>query len=148
ELNYWDQAAAVTYGVAAEDASVGIADYAAQTPELKSSPPRVALIRGDGPVILGDSKGGPFGESDSLGSDTIVKAFSDAIDDRVRAIIFRIDSPGGSYVAADAIWREVARAREMGIPVIASFGWEAASGGYFIAAPATKIVAQPGTITG
>jgi protease-4 len=99
-------------------------------------------------VILGDSKGGPFGESDSLGSDTIVKAFSDAIDDRVRAIVFRIDSPGGSYVAADAIWREVARAREMGIPVIASMGSEAASGGYFVAAPATKIVAQPGTVTG
>src|SRR5690606_14445697 len=63
-------------------------------------------------------------------------------------IVFRIDSPGGSYVAADTIWREVARAREMGIPVIVSFGATAASGGYFIAAPATKIVAQPGTITG
>ena len=73
-------------------------------------------------MILGDSEGDPFGDSGNLGSDTIVKAFSDAIDDRVRAIIFRIDSPGGSYVAADAIWREVMRAREMGIPVIASFG--------------------------
>ncbi|HKP27696.1 MAG TPA: S49 family peptidase [Dongiaceae bacterium] len=148
ELNYWDQAASVTYGVAGPDASVKIADYAAQIPELKSTAPRVALIRGDGPVVLGDSKADPFGESNNLGSDTIVKAFSDAIDDRVRAIIFRIDSPGGSYVAADAIWREVARARELGIPVIVSMGSEAASGGYFVAAPATKIVAQPGTVTG
>jgi protease IV len=148
ELSYWDQAAAVTYGVLGEDASVDIADYAAQVPEPSGSAPRFAIIRGNGAVTLGDSKGDPFGDTTNLGSDTIVQAFSDAIDDRVRAIIFRIDSPGGSYVAADAIWREVARAREMGIPVIASFGWEAASGGYFIAAPATKIVAQPGTITG
>jgi protease-4 len=148
ELAYWDQAAAVTYGVAGKDASVDIADYAAQLPEPSGNAPRFALIRGNGPVILGDGKGDLFGGATNLGSDTIIRAFSDAIDDRVRAIIFRIDSPGGSYVAADAIWREVARAREMGIPVIASFGWEAASGGYFIAAPATRIVSQPGTITG
>ena len=148
ELAYWDQAAAVTYGVLGKDASVNIADYAAQIPEPPGTAPKFAIIRGNGPVILGDSKGDPFGGSSNLGSDTIVQAFSDAIDDHVRAIIFRIDSPGGSYVAADAIWREVARARELGIPVIASFGWEAASGGYFVAAPATKIVAQPGTISG
>jgi len=148
ELAYWDQAAAVTYGVLGKDASVNIADYAAQIPEPAGTAPKFAIIRGNGPVILGDSKGDPFGGSTNLGSDTIVQAFSDAIDDHVRAIIFRIDSPGGSYVAADAIWREVGRARELGIPVIASFGWEAASGGYFVAAPATKIVSQPGTITG
>jgi protease-4 len=148
ELGYWDQAAALTYGVLGEDASVEIAKYAAQIPELPATAPRFAIIRGNGPVTLGDSDPDPFGDSTNLGSDTIVRAFTDAIDDRVRAIIFRIDSPGGSYVGADAIWREVARAREMGIPVIASFGWQAASGGYFIAAPATRIVAQPGTVTG
>jgi protease IV len=148
ELSYWDSAAAVTYGVLGEDASVEIADYAAQIPELSATAPRFAIIRGNGAVTLGDSKGHPFGDTSSLGSDTIVQAFTDAINDRVRAIIFRIDSPGGSYVGADAIWREVARARELGIPVIASFGWQAASGGYFIAAPATKIVAEPGTVTG
>ncbi|WP_119304395.1 S49 family peptidase [Dongia deserti] len=148
ELSYWDQAAAVTYGVLGEDASVDIAEYAAQIPESSASAPRFAIIRGNGPVILGDSETDPFGDAGALGSDTIVQAFTDAINDRVRAIIFRIDSPGGSYVGADAIWREVARARELGIPVIASFGWQAASGGYFIAAPATKIVSQPGTITG
>ena len=147
ELSYWDQAAAVTYGVLGDEASVSIADYAAQIPDAPSTAPHFAIIRGNGPVILGDNKD-PFGESGSLRSDVVVQAFSDAINDKVRAIIFRIDSPGGSYVAADAIWREVARARELGIPVITSFGSEAASGGYFIAAPATKIVAQPGTITG
>lgn len=148
ELSYWDQAAAVTYGVLGEEASVDITDYAAQIPELPASAPRFAIIRGNGPVILGDSKIEPFGDASTLGSDTIVQAFTEAINDRVRAIIFRIDSPGGSYVAGDAIWREVARARELGIPVVASFGWQAASGGYFIALPATKIVAQPGTVAG
>ncbi len=148
ELSYWDQTAAVTFGVMGEDASVEIADYAAQIPEPADTAPKFAVIRGTGPVVLGDSRGDPFSDATNLGSDTIVKAFSDAIDDRVRAIIFRIDSPGGSYVASDAIWREVARARELGIPVIASFGYAAASGGYFIAVPATKVVAEPGTITG
>ena len=66
----------------------------------------------------------------------------------MRAILFRIDSPGGSAVASETIWREVARARELGKPVIASMGDVAGSGGYYIAAPADKIVAEPGTLTG
>ena len=66
----------------------------------------------------------------------------------MRAIIFRVDSPGGSYVASDTIWRAVEQARAGGKPVIVTMGDVAASGGYFVAAPATKIVAQPGTITG
>ena len=69
-------------------------------------------------------------------------------DDDVKAIVFRVDSPGGSYVASDAIWREVVRARKGGRPVVISMGNVAASGGYFVAMPADKIVAQPGTITG
>ena len=66
----------------------------------------------------------------------------------VKAILFRIDSPGGSYVASDAIWRETVRAREAGKPVIVSMSDLAGSGGYFVAMAASKIVAQPGTITG
>jgi protease-4 len=72
-----------------------------------------------------------------------------AIDsDRVKAIILRVDSPGGSYVASDAIWRETVRAREAGKPIIVSMGNLAASGGYFVSMNADRIVAQPGTITG
>jgi protease-4 len=63
-------------------------------------------------------------------------------------MVFRVDSPGGSYVASDVIWRQMQRARDQGIPVIVSMGELAASGGYFVAAPAHKIVAQPGTVTG
>jgi protease IV len=83
-----------------------------------------------------------------MGSDTVATALRDAVDDRdVKAILFRVDSPGGSYVASDTIWRETVRAREAGKPVIVSMGNLAGSGGYFVAIDATKIVAQPGTIT-
>jgi protease IV len=84
-----------------------------------------------------------------MGSDTVAAAFRAAADDkRVRAILFRVDSPSGSYVASDTIWREVSHARAAGKPVIVSMGNVAASGGYFVAIPADRIVAQPGTITG
>ena len=70
-----------------------------------------------------------------------------AADKDVKAILFRVDSPGGSYVASDTIWREVVNARKAGKPVIVSMGDLAGSGGYFVAMAADKIVAQPGTIT-
>ncbi len=148
DLVYWDQASATTFGVLGKEAGIDIADYAAQIPDPTGPAPIVAIVRGSGAVILGKGDVDPFGNEGSLGSDTIADAISDAIDDRVKAIIFRVDSPGGSYVAADTIWREVNRAKEMKIPVVVSFGAVAASGGYFIAAPASKIVAEPGTITG
>ena len=74
---------------------------------------------------------------------------TDALEDPdIEAILLRIDSPGGSYVASDVIWREVARARENNVPVVVSMGNIAASGGYFLSAAAGRIVAQPGTVTG
>jgi protease-4 len=84
-----------------------------------------------------------------MGADTVARAIRDAVeDDEVKAILFRIDSPGGSYVAADVIWREVRRAREQEVPVIVTMSNMAASGGYFVAAPAHRIVAQPASVTG
>jgi protease-4 len=83
-----------------------------------------------------------------MGSDTVAGAIRAAVDDKdVKAILFRVDSPGGSYVASDTIWREVVRARQAGKPVIVSMGNLAGSGGYFVAMAADKIVAEPGTIT-
>ncbi len=109
----------------------------------------IALIYGTGAVVRGNSGFDPVFFSTSMGSETVTRAFRDAVDnENTRAIIFRIDSPGGSYVASDAIWREVMRAQEKGIPVIASMSSVAGSGGYFVAMPAEKIVAQPATITG
>lgn len=110
----------------------------------------VALIQGQGPIKVGRSgRSAMPGQGSSIGSDTISAAFRAAVkDDRIKAIVFRVDSPGGSYVASDTIWREVVLARRAGKPVIVSMGNVAASGGYFVAAPATMIVAQPGTLTG
>jgi protease-4 len=83
-----------------------------------------------------------------MGADTVAGALRAAVEDKdVKAILFRVDSPGGSYVASDTIWREVVRARQAGKPVVVSMGNLAGSGGYFVAMAADKIVAEPGTIT-
>lgn len=109
----------------------------------------IALIFGVGGVMRGKSGFDPVFGSASMGSDTVTAAFRAAVKDpNVKAILFRVDSPGGSYVASDSIWRETVRARKAGKPVIASMGDVAGSGGYFVAMAADKIVAQPATITG
>jgi protease-4 len=111
--------------------------------------PTIALIYGTGAVVQGSSQFDPLTRQPAMGSDDMAKAFRAAIDSkRVKAIVFRIDSPGGSAVASDTIWRETQRAIEAGKPVIATMGNIAGSGGYFVAAGCTKIVAQPGTLTG
>ena len=109
---------------------------------------KVALVFGVGAVTRGKSDFDPVQGSQNMGSDTVAGAIRAAAEDSdVKAILFRVDSPGGSYVASDAIWREVVRARQAGKPVIVSMGDLAGSGGYFVAMAADKIVAQPGTIT-
>jgi protease-4 len=111
----------------------------------------VAIINGYGTIRLGRSGRSPFppGRAGAMGSDTVTAAFRAAAkDDKVKAIVFRVDSPGGSYVASDAIWREVMLTRKAGKPVVVSMGNVAASGGYFVAMGANAIVAQPGTLTG
>ncbi|MBT8164109.1 MAG: signal peptide peptidase SppA [Acidimicrobiia bacterium] len=111
--------------------------------------PTIALIYGTGAVVQGSSQFDPLTRQPAMGSDDMARAFRAAIDSkRVKAIVFRIDSPGGSAVASDTIWRETRRAIEAGKPVIASMSNIAGSGGYFVAAGCTKIVAQPGTLTG
>jgi protease-4 len=109
--------------------------------------PAVGLIEATGSIRMGRSKPGPIGQA--TGSDTVAAAFRAAVkDDRTKVIVLRVNSPGGSYVASDTIWREVCRAREAGKPVVVSMGDVAASGGYFISAAADVIVAEPATITG
>jgi len=109
----------------------------------------IALIYGVGGVQRGKSRFDPFSDSSTMGSDSVTAAFRAAVADKeVKAILFRVDCPGGSYVASDAIWRETVRAKKAGKPVVVSMGNVAASGGYFVSMAADKIVAQPGTITG
>jgi protease-4 len=109
--------------------------------------PKIALIYAVGEIIPGASQGGPFG-GEYAGSDTVAGAFRQARDDKsIRAVVFRVDSPGGFGPAADVMWREVA-ATKKGKPVVVSMGDYAASGGYYVSMGSDLILAQPGTLTG
>ncbi len=108
----------------------------------------VAVIYASGPIRQGRSNRSPVGDG-AMGSDTVTAALrAVTADDRARAVLLRVNSPGGSHIASDTIWREVVRTRNAGKPVVVSMGDVAASGGYYIAMAADLIVAQPGTITG
>lgn len=111
-------------------------------------PQVVALIQATGAIRRGRSGRSPL-TGTAMGSDSITAALRAAMaDPHVRAVVLRVNSPGGSYVASDSIWREVVRARNAGKPVVVSMSDVAASGGYFISMAADAIVAQPGTVTG
>ncbi len=108
---------------------------------------KIALVHATGPILTGSSGYEP-GEGRFMGSDTVSKALRDAAeDDSIKAIVFRVDSPGGSALASEIIRREVVRAKAKK-PVVVSMSNVAGSGGYWIAMSANKIVADPGTITG
>ena len=116
----------------------------------RKAKPAVAVITVAGPIVGGRGGPGlsPFGRS-SAGGDTIAAALREAgADDDVKAVVLRVDSPGGSVSASETIWREVCRVRAAGKPVVASMGSVAASGGYYVAMAAEVIVANPATITG
>jgi protease-4 len=109
--------------------------------------PRIAVLYAVGLISSGESQDDSF-QGRVVGSDTIVEYLRKVREDRsIRAVVLRVDSPGGSAVASDAIWREVLLTRNQK-PLVASMGDVAASGGYYIAMPAHAIVAQPGTLTG
>ena len=111
--------------------------------------PTIALIYGTGLIQRGTSTTNPFSASGLMGADTMSRAFDKAAHDAdVKAILFRVDSPGGSAVASETIWHAVERAHASRKPIIVSMGAVAGSGGYYIAAPADKIVAEPATLTG
>ena len=110
---------------------------------------RIALIYGSGLIVRGGGAANPLTGSNEMAAGDMTRAFRDAVrDPKVRAILFRIDSPGGSVVASETIWHNVVYARERGKPVVVSMGDVAGSGGYYVAAPADKIVAEPATLTG
>jgi protease-4 len=108
---------------------------------------RIAVIYASGEIGSGSSQNSPSGDQ-SIGSDTLAKALNDAAADKtIKAIVLRVDSPGGSGLASDIIWRAVDMANQKK-PVVVSMSDVAASGGYYISASASRIVAQPSTITG
>lgn len=150
ELAYRDQALDAARGKAGAGAKLQkLRRYAATADRPKPKGDAVALVYAVGAIMRGDGgQASPLGGS-ALGADRIAKAIEDATADKVvKAIVLRIDSPGGSYVASDTIRRAVERAQAQGKPVVASMGNAAASGGYYIALAAERIVAEPATITG
>ncbi|MBW2541968.1 MAG: S49 family peptidase [Deltaproteobacteria bacterium] len=129
---------------------VEAADYARIDPASLGFEPvaQFALVYGSGNVVVGDgrstSRGNPV-----MASDSVADALEAAADDpEIDAIIFRIDSPGGSVLAADIIWRAVELAKQSEKPLIASFSNVAASGGYYVAAGADAILAPAASVTG
>jgi protease IV len=149
-LGYRDQVYAALRGRVAEDAQLLFADR--WQPRRRPALParrrgHVALVEVHGGIASGRTRRGPLGRQ--VGSDSVTAQLRAATgNDRVRAVVMRIDSPGGSAVASDTIWREVCRVREAGKPVVVSMAEVAASGGYYIACPADVIVALPATLTG
>jgi protease IV len=127
--------------------AVPLARYVRSQRSMGLGRPKIALIQVSGEIITGRSGGDAFGGT-YAGSETVTKAIRTARQrSDVRAIVLRIDSPGGGGSASDAIWREVVLAQREK-PVIASMGDMAASGGYYVAMAAQGIVANPGTLTG
>jgi len=125
------------------------ADYRDVSPESLglNKGERIAVIYATGEIGSGTSANSPSGEQ-SIGSDTLAKAMNDAANDKsIKAIVLRVDSPGGSGLASDIIWHAVEAANQKK-PVVVSMSDVAASGGYYISAAASKIIAQPSTITG
>lgn len=121
---------------------VSLDDYSDAYNKSKLSKDRIAVIYAVGEIESGN------GDDDKIGSDRIVKAIRDArLDKNVKAIVFRVNSPGGSALASDVIWRETVLAQKTK-PFIVSMGDVAASGGYYISCAADRIFAQPNTITG
>lgn len=106
----------------------------------------VAIVYAVGPIMTGESEVSPFGESSSVGSTTVVKALREAAgNDRVKAIVLRVNSPGGSAVASDLMWNAI---QQIDKPVVASMGDVAASGGYYLSMGCDHIFAEPTTVTG
>lgn len=130
---------------------MAFADYSGtQGPRQGSGRSAIAIVGGEGAIMTGTGGGAdPFGGGSSILSDDLAEAIYAAIEDKdVKAIVFRVSSPGGSPEASEQILAAVRAAKAAGKPVVVSMGDYAASGGYWISSEANWIVAQPSTLTG
>ena len=146
-----EEAEAAAKAAAGKNAEIiEFADYQdAKGQNLGSGRNAIAIVGGEGAIVTGKTKFDPFGGGAMKASDDIAEAIYDAIeDDAVKAIVFRVSSPGGSPDASEQILAAVRAAKKAGKPVVVSMGDYAASGGYWVASEASWIVAQPTTITG
>ncbi len=129
---------------------VDFATYKASAPaNTANAGTSLAVIGAEGDIVTGTSSNGGLNGQSGVYSDDVAKAFHDAIDDRtVKAIVFRVSSPGGSDTASEQILAGVRAAKAAGKPVVVSMGTYAASGGYWISSEASEIIAEPTTLTG
>jgi protease-4 len=150
QLGYFDEVTQVAKGRGGAGTELMEArDYLDAAGRPHRSGPTIAMIYGTGTIKRGSNGVDPLMGGASMGSDDVAEAFREAAEDPdVRAILFRIDSGGGSAVASESIRRALVNAKVAGKPVIVSMGEAAASGGYWIAMNADKIIAHPGTLTG
>jgi protease-4 len=149
-LGYRDEAIAHARARAGSGAELlSLSAYLDRTGRPHREGSTIALIYGSGLIVRSGDGTSPLTGSNVMAATEITRAFRAAVrDPAVRAILFRVDSPGGSAVASESIWREVVFARERGKPVVVSMGDVAGSGGYYVGAAADKIVAEPATLTG
>jgi protease-4 len=146
---YRDEAIAAARRRSGGGRIVSLRHYIDGVGEAHRQGPAIALIHASGLIQRGRSSENPLSGGGFVGADTLARAFRDAARDKdIRAILFRIDSRGGSAVASETIWRATQEARRAGKPIVVSMGDIAGSGGYYIAAGADKIVAEPATLTG
>lgn len=142
-----EEAAKTKAGAGAE--TLDLNEYSGRAGSAYGKGSLIALVHGDGMIVEGKSEDGFFHTSGVMASDTVSSAILEAANDKnVKAIIFRVNSPGGSATASDQIWNAVEVAQKKGKPVIINMSGLAASGGYWVSMGADKIVAEPTTITG
>ena len=148
-LGYRDEALARARALAGPGSkTVRLSSYLDRAGRPYTHGARIAVVYASGLIVRGGGGHNPLFGSQEMAADKVARALRRAArDKKVRAILFRIDSPGGSVVASETIWRAVAEARAKGKPVVVSMGDLAGSGGYYIAAGADKIVAEPATLT-
>ncbi|MCR9269750.1 MAG: signal peptide peptidase SppA [Hyphomonadaceae bacterium] len=149
QLGWPEDALDAALARAGEDAiSISVSSY--EAPSSPFGSPVIAIVGGQGPIVTGDAGGSFFQEGNGFASDTIADAILEAgRDEDVQAIVFRVDSPGGSPSASDQIWRAIERIQEEEQkPVIVSMASVAASGGYYVSTGADWIIANRTTITG
>jgi protease-4 len=126
-----------------------LVDFDDYSPDANTSGPVLAVIRAEGAIVTGTADNQSLGQGAAVYSDDVAKAFYDAIeDDAVRAIVFRVSSPGGSDTASEQIRTALVAAKAANKPVVVSMGTYAASGGYWVSTDASHIVAHPSTLTG
>jgi protease-4 len=148
-IGYDDQAKGAALGRAGNGAKeIKIVDYQ-KAIENTFAKPNIAIVEAAGEIRDGTARNTLLGDAGGIASDDLSDAIRQATRDKnIRAIVLRVDSPGGSVSASDQILHAVKAAQAAGKPVVVSMGSVAASGGYYISASANKIVAQPATITG